>query len=172
MFSPGQASCSILSIILPAVCQLIVDRYRGIRISGCIPKFRSFRASAHTGVGISIDFRTAYRHTDCPILPFFGVYPREVALLTGGLPHQSEDWFAMTGNSIPHPSDRQILKFMALLFYADNRNRPLFGSPRSGTASQYLISNILYLITVNCFPAPPVLRPSAPGPRPGAAPPG
>ena len=32
--------------------------------------------------------------------PFLGIYPREVVRLTGGLPHQSADWFAMTGNSI------------------------------------------------------------------------
>ena len=33
-------------------------------------------------------------------VPFSGILPREVVRLTGGLPHQSEDWFAMTGNSI------------------------------------------------------------------------
>ena len=32
-------------------------------------------------------------------VPFPGIHLRKVALLTRGLPHQSEDWFAMTGNS-------------------------------------------------------------------------
>ncbi len=60
----------------------------------------SFRASAHTGVGISIEFQAAYRHTNCPFGAVPGILPREVVRLTGRLPHQSADWFAMTGNSI------------------------------------------------------------------------
>ena len=60
----------------------------------------SFRTSAHAGVGISIEFRAAYRHTDRSFATFSGIYPREVVRLTGGLPLQSADWFAMTGNSI------------------------------------------------------------------------
>ena len=52
-----------------------------------------------TFVGISIEFQTIYRHTDCFILPFPGVHPQETVLLSRRLPHQSEDWFAMTGNS-------------------------------------------------------------------------
>ena len=31
--------------------------------------------------------------------PFSEVHLREILLLSGRLPHQSEDWFAMTGNS-------------------------------------------------------------------------
>ncbi len=48
----------------------------------------SFRTSAHAGVGISIEFQTAYRHTVSSSLPFSGVYPREVVLLFGRLPRQ------------------------------------------------------------------------------------
>ena len=59
----------------------------------------SFRTSAHTGVGISIKFRAVYRHTDCFILPFPGILPRRIVLLSGRLPRQSADWLAMTGNS-------------------------------------------------------------------------
>ena len=54
-----------------------------------------------TFVGISIEFQTIYRHTDCFILPFPGVHPQETVLLSRRLPHQSEDWFAMTGKSAP-----------------------------------------------------------------------
>ena len=60
----------------------------------------SFRTSAHTGVGISIDFLETHRHADCSILLIFGVYLRKVVLLSGGLPHQSADWFAMTDNRL------------------------------------------------------------------------
>ena len=35
----------------------------------------SFRTSAHTGVGISIEFQAAYRHTVRSILPFSGIHP-------------------------------------------------------------------------------------------------
>ena len=59
----------------------------------------SFRTSAHTGVGISIEFRTTYRHTVCSNLPFPRIHSRKVVRLSGGLLHQSADWFAMTGNS-------------------------------------------------------------------------
>ena len=58
----------------------------------------SFRASAHTGVGIPIEFQATYRHTVCSNLPFSGAYSRKVVRLTGRLPHQSADWFAMTDN--------------------------------------------------------------------------
>ena len=67
----------------------------------------SFRTSAHTGVGISIDFRAAYRHTGRSILPFPGICPRKVVLLSGGLPRQCAHWLAMTRNLIA----RQILIF-------------------------------------------------------------
>ena len=56
----------------------------------------SFRTSAHAGVGISIEFQTAYRHTVSSSLPFSGVYPREVVLLFGRLPRQCAHWLAMT----------------------------------------------------------------------------
>ena len=52
-----------------------------------------------SGVGISIEFQAAHRHTVCSNLPFPGIHSRKVVRLSGGLPHQSEDWFAMTGNS-------------------------------------------------------------------------
>ena len=38
-------------------------------------------------MGISIEFRATYRHTDCPFTPFFGVHLREIVLLSGRLPH-------------------------------------------------------------------------------------
>ena len=47
----------------------------------------SFRTSAHTGVGISIEFQATYRHTGCSFVPFSGILPREVVRLTEGLPH-------------------------------------------------------------------------------------
>ena len=34
----------------------------------------SFRTSAHTGVGISIEFQAAHRHTVCSNLPFPGIH--------------------------------------------------------------------------------------------------
>ena len=58
----------------------------------------SFRTSAHTGVGISIEFQATYRHTDHSFALFSGIFLREVVLLSGRLPHQSADWFAMTDN--------------------------------------------------------------------------
>ena len=51
------------------------------------------------GVGISIEFRAAYRHTGRSILPFSGVHPREMVLLSRRLPRQCEHWLAMTGKS-------------------------------------------------------------------------
>ena len=42
---------------------------------------RSFRTSPQTGVGISIEFRAVYRHTDCLFVPFPGIHPREIVLL-------------------------------------------------------------------------------------------
>ena len=48
----------------------------------------SFRASAHTGVGISIKIRIIYRHTDCSNPPFSGIHPQEIVLLFRRLPHQ------------------------------------------------------------------------------------
>ena len=59
----------------------------------------SFRTSPQTGVGISIEFQIIRRHTDGSILPFSGIHPRKVVLLTGGLPRQCVHWLAMTGNS-------------------------------------------------------------------------
>ena len=59
----------------------------------------SFRTSAHAGVGISVEFRAAYRHTDrsfCFVSPNMPVCYRKMVFLSGRLPHQSEDWFAMT----------------------------------------------------------------------------
>ena len=48
----------------------------------------SFRTSAHTGVGISIEFQATYRHTGHSFLPFSGIHPRKGVLLSGGLPRQ------------------------------------------------------------------------------------
>ena len=59
----------------------------------------SFRTSAHTGVGISIEFRVSYRHTDRSFAPFSGICPRGMVLLSRRLPRQFENWLAMTGNS-------------------------------------------------------------------------
>ena len=49
-----------------------------------------------SGVGISIEFRAARRHTDCPFVPFSGVHPREIVLLSGRLPRQCDHRLAMT----------------------------------------------------------------------------
>ena len=43
------------------------------------------------GVGISIELQTTHRHTGCSILPFSGVHPREVVLLSGRLPRQESE---------------------------------------------------------------------------------
>ena len=59
----------------------------------------SFRTSAHTGVGISIEFQATYRHTGHSFLPFSGIHPRKGVLLSGGLPRQCAHWLAMTWNS-------------------------------------------------------------------------
>ena len=48
----------------------------------------SFRTSPQTGVGISIEFRAAYRHTDRSFALFSVILPREVVRLFGGLPRQ------------------------------------------------------------------------------------
>ena len=53
-----------------------------------------------TFVGISIEFRAAHRHTDCSILLFSEILPREIVLLSRRLPRQFANWLAMTGNSI------------------------------------------------------------------------
>ena len=58
-------------------------------------------------------------------VPFSGTLPREVVLLTRRLPHQSEDWFAMTGNS-PNSNlsvccGKQIYKS---IIFAGRRNSP------------------------------------------------
>ena len=58
----------------------------------------SFRTSAHTGVGISIEFQIIHRHTDCSILPFSGIHPQKIVLLSRRLPHHlrglvRNDWF-------------------------------------------------------------------------------
>ena len=76
----------------------------------------SFRTSAHTGVGISIDFRAAYRHTGRSILPFPGICPRKVVLLSGGLPRQCAHWLAMTRNLIARQIP--IFHFAAASLYA------------------------------------------------------
>ena len=60
----------------------------------------SFRASAHTGVGIPIEFWVAYRHTNCSFAPFSGIRQRKIVLLSRRLPHQRARWFAMTENSL------------------------------------------------------------------------
>ena len=72
----------------------------GVRISGCVPIYVSFRTSPQTGVGISIEFRAAYRHTDRSFALFSVILPREVVRLFGGLPRQCDHWLAMTGISI------------------------------------------------------------------------
>ena len=59
----------------------------------------SFRTSAHTGVGISIEFQATYRHTGHSFLPFSGIHPRKGVLLSGGLPRQCAHRLAMTWNS-------------------------------------------------------------------------
>ena len=37
----------------------------------------SFQTSAHAGVGISIEFQVAYRHTVYSILPFSGIFHKK-----------------------------------------------------------------------------------------------
>ena len=76
----------------------------------------SFRTSAHAGVGISIDFRAAYRHTGRSILPFPGICPRKVVLLSGGLPRQCAHWLAMIRNLIARQIP--IFHFAAASLYA------------------------------------------------------
>ena len=44
-----------------------------------------------TFVGISIELRATYRHTDRSIVLFSGILPREVVRLTGGLPRQESE---------------------------------------------------------------------------------
>ena len=99
----------------------------------------SFRTSAHAGVGISIEFRVAHRHTDCPFCAVFEIYRREVVLLTGGLPRQCAHWLAMTGNSIA----RQIP-----ICRATDKNRYSHSFNRR-EAAPHLISYISYLISHN-----------------------
>ena len=41
-----------------------------------------------SGVGISIEFQIIHRHTDRSILPFPGIHPWELVLLSGRLPRQ------------------------------------------------------------------------------------
>ena len=62
----------------------------------------SFRASPQTGVGISIEFQAAQRHTGRSILPFPGIHPREIVLLSGRLPRQCE---------LLYRNDREFVKF-------------------------------------------------------------
>ena len=62
----------------------------------------SFRTSAHTGVGISIEFQAAHRHTVCSNLPFPGIHSRKVVRLTGGLPRQC---------ALLYRNDREFDKF-------------------------------------------------------------
>ena len=54
-----------------------------------------------TFVGISIDFRAAYRHTGRSILPFPGIHPREM-VLSGRLPRQC---------ALLYRNDREFDKF-------------------------------------------------------------
>ena len=69
-------------------------------VEGSAPRTTlSFRTSAHTGVGISIEFQIIHRHTNCSILPFPGILPRKIVLLFGRLPRQCAHWLAMTRNS-------------------------------------------------------------------------
>ena len=63
---------------------------------------RSLRTSPHTGVGISIEFQAAHRHTDCSNLPFSGFLPREIVLLSRRLPRQCE---------LLYRNDREFVKF-------------------------------------------------------------
>ena len=69
-------------------------------------------------------------------VPFSGILPREVVRLTGGLPHQSEDWFAMTGNSIA----RQIPICRAADFpvIASPTSQSLRASSQTGVAISWL----------------------------------
>ena len=62
----------------------------------------SFRTSAHTGVGISIEFQAAHRHTVCSNLPFPGIHSRKVVRLSGGLPRQC---------ALLYRNDREFDKF-------------------------------------------------------------
>ena len=73
----------------------------------------SFRTSAYTGVGISIEFQATYRHTGHSLLPFSGIHPRKGVLLSGGLPRQCDHWLAMTRNSIARQIP--ICRFAALI---------------------------------------------------------
>ncbi len=71
-----------------------------------VSKNRSLRGSAHTAVAISKVFRVV-----------FGKFSHE----TGGLPHQSADWFAMTLNF-----------------------RSFFDSLRRGNASPFTVPWVFY----------------------------
>ena len=77
---------------------------------------RSFRTSAHAGVGISIEFQASHRHTDC----FFCIFPeliREIVLLSRRLPRQCDHWLAMTWNSIARQIS--ICRFAELILICD-----------------------------------------------------
>ena len=73
------------------------------------------RTSAPASVEISIEFQTAYRHTDGPILPFPGIHPREMVLLFRRLPHQESGLVR---------NDREFVKFqsVSLLTKANSLN--------------------------------------------------
>ena len=103
----------------------------------------SFRTSAHTGVGISIEFRATYRHTDrsfCAVFRNLPVCYRKMMLLFGGLPHHlsglvrndREFGFAMTGNSMARqiPICRTAERYRA--GQAGNDYRPRSSRPVSG----------------------------------------
>ena len=88
----------------------------------------SFRTSAHTGVGISIEFQIIHRHTDCSILPFPGIHPREIVRLFRRLPRQC---------ALLYRNDREFAKFLFVnLLRKDNSKIHTFlKPPRSGTLS-------------------------------------
>ena len=74
----------------------------------------SFRTSPQTGVGISIEFQAAHRHTGV-LTCHFPKFIHEKWCFYPGDCHTSDigHWFAMTGSSIPHPSVRQISIYRA-----------------------------------------------------------
>ena len=105
----------------------------------------SFRTSAHTGVGISIEFQAAHRHTVCSNLPFPGIHSRKVVRLSGGLPRQCAHWLAMTGNSIA----RQIPICRATERYRAGQGENDY-RPRSSRLGRPPCGQIPIYPTVNC----------------------
>ena len=82
----------------------------------------SFRTSPQTGVGISIEFQAAHRHTVRSNLPCYGVHPREMVRLTRRLPRQC---------ALLYRNDREFDKFQ----FAYNRTIP------SGSGKKRLQTN-------------------------------